>query len=379
MSVVGASDKMQRERFKVAVAGAAFSGAILARQLAKRDDVDVVCFERSGQSSVRKHWTQPVTGAGLNINLNAMATLQQIDPVLEAGLRKIGLPRKSVRACTVTGRKLYEVDIEAEGLANTTGCRVRWDDANTLIRSMAGNCIRWETAVENYQVDADGRLTLSLVRAADGTRVIESGFDLLVASDGRYSAVRNAVNGGKPSRTTFGDVCNFRILVPNAQPEGKPWPEKVGAEGLFDDLTLFYNETPTTEILDKDPALAGSPGFEESVLRSSPRVGVMRIPRSRLKNDVGESLYMFGNFGIPPGAEISDAWKSPEVLQALYTPAEGEGALTPEGAFTRETLTRNADKLHWARFQDTDIKYVDETGKVLLLGDAAHPFCPALG
>ena len=104
------------------------------------------------ESSVRKHWTQPVTGAGLNINPNALAALKRLDPELEGMLRGIGLPRESVRASTVAGRQLYEQDIVEEGLADTTGCRVRWDDANTLIRREAGDCIKFEHAVEDQLV-----------------------------------------------------------------------------------------------------------------------------------------------------------------------------------------------------------------------------------
>ncbi len=49
---------------RVAVAGAGFSGAILARQLRMEPGFEVVCFEKMAEKSVRKHWTQPVTGAG---------------------------------------------------------------------------------------------------------------------------------------------------------------------------------------------------------------------------------------------------------------------------------------------------------------------------
>ena len=362
---------------RVAIAGAGFSGAILARHLSRRGDVEVACFEKMAQTSVRKHWTQPVTGAGLNINPNAMATLKQIDPELEEAMRGIGLPRESVRASTVAGRAVYEADMKDEGLADTTGCRVRWDDANTLIRKHAGDCIRWETTVDGHEVGADGKITLTLGHS-DGTTTTEADFDLLVAGEGRYSTVRSRVNGGAPP-TKYGDVCNFRILVPNTQPEGQAWPDEMGPAGLFDDLQLIYNESPTVEQLPKDSALREDPEFTECVLRSTPRVGIMRIPRSKFKEEVGESLYIFGNFAIPAGGEIPDSSKSAEAMHCLFTPKEGEAALTPEGSFIRETLTRNADKLHWARFQDIPVQYTDETGHVLMLGDAAHAFCPSLG
>ena len=46
---------------RVAIAGAGFSGPILARQLMRKSGAEVVCFEKIAQKSVWKHWTQPVT------------------------------------------------------------------------------------------------------------------------------------------------------------------------------------------------------------------------------------------------------------------------------------------------------------------------------
>ena len=40
---------------RVAIAGAGFSGMIVARQLMRKGDVEVVFFEKMAQKSVRKH------------------------------------------------------------------------------------------------------------------------------------------------------------------------------------------------------------------------------------------------------------------------------------------------------------------------------------
>mmetsp|Transcript_64715 Transcript_64715/g.179804 ORF Transcript_64715/g.179804 Transcript_64715/m.179804 type:complete len:516 (+) Transcript_64715:65-1612(+) len=361
---------------RIAIAGAGFSGAILARQLSMEPNVEVICFEKSAQNAVRKHWTQPVTGAGLNINPNAMATLTQQDPELARQLRGIGLPRESVRASTLTGRQIYEQDMVKEGLADTHGCRVRWDDANTLIRSAAGGCIRWETTVDDHVVNEDGTIDITLGHA-DGSSSIERGFDLLVAGEGRYSGVRARATPNL--ETTFGNVCNFRILVPNAQPDGSQWPAEYGEAGLFDDLQLIYNDTPSMENLATDSKLRGDREFESCVMRSTPRVGIMRIPKSTFKSEVGESLYIFGNFAIPDGGDVPAGSKTAEAMHCMFTPAGGEDAMTPEGRFIRETLSTNATDLHWSRFQDISVQYSDESRGVLMLGDACHAFCPSLG
>lgn len=236
------------------------------------------------------------------------------------------------------------------------------------------DCIRWDTVVVAHTVTKEG-IDLEL-RHVDGSTSIERGFHLLVAGDGRYSAIRSRALG--TPETKFGDICNFRILVPNTQPDGTPWPAEVGS-GLFDDLQLIYNATPTVDSLDATSNLREDQVFKDVVLRSTPRVGIMRIPASKFKTEVGESLYLFGNFAIPCRQEVPPGAKTSEAMHCMFTPAEGERALTPEGRFIRETLTKNADKLHWSRFQDIPVQYSDESRHILLLGDAAHSFCPSLG
>merc|ERR1711988_492738 len=99
----------------------------------------------------------------------------------------------------------------------------------------------------------------------------------------------------------------------------------------------------------------------------------------KFREDVGESLYLFGNFAIPAGGQIPEASKTAEAMHVMFTPKGGEAALTAEGRFIRETLVRNAEQLHWARFQDIPVVYSDTSGHVLLLGDSCHAFCPSLG
>lgn len=359
-------------KLRVAIAGAGFSGAILARQLSSNHNVKVVVYEKSEREQVTAHWTQPVTGAGLNINANALSALHEFDPDLEQALREAGLPRRHVCAKTITGDTIYKLNIVEEGLADTYGVRIRWDDANRLMRTMAGDCIQWGQMVVDYSISGDGFITVEL-EDTDGGRSFAGPFDLLVAGDGRYSSIRSKVTGTPV--TNFGDMCNFRILVPNAQADGSPWKDGVG---LFDDLQLFYNDSLSTANIPPNSEMLESEDFLNVVMRSTPRVGIMRVPKSAFREDVGESLYIFGNFAIPDGGEIPECAKTSEAMRVLFTPAESEH-LTPEGSFIRDTLVNYADRMHWARFQDIPVVYRDGTGSVLLLGDASHAFPPSLG
>jgi hypothetical protein len=149
--------------------------------------------------------------------------------------------------------------------------------------------------------------------------------------------------------------------------------------GLFDDLQLVYNDTPSECNLSADSPLRQDEDFMNTVMRSTPRVGIMRIPASKFREDVGESLYLFGNFAIPDKGQIPEASKTKEAMHCLFTPASGDESMTAEAKFIRQTLTDNAEQLHWARFQDIEPVYGDSTGHVLMLGDACHAFCPSLG
>ncbi len=362
---------------RMCIAGSGFSGAILARQLLRYGaNIEVIIFEKNIKNSLRKHWTQPVTGAGLNINPNAMATLKQIDLPLYQKIRAISLPRKSVTAVTTTGEQLYQFDVIDEKLADTYGCRVRWDDVNSLIRSYLADVIIYDTEVTGYSVEKNSQVTVQLAHG-DGSTSTQGGFDLLVGADGRYSKVRTAVTG--LPETHYGDVCNFRILLPNCQLNGKPFSAVYGKTGLFDDLQLVYNDKPSVKHLAKDSPLHQDKAFTDCVLRSSARVGIMRVPASKLSQHIGESLYLFGNFAIPKGQEIPESVKTAEALSCLFTPASGDTSMTAEAKFIRAAITENIDNMHWARFQDIPVVFHDQSKKVLLLGDAAHGFCPSLG
>ncbi len=366
----------QSKPIRIGIVGSGFSGGILARQLLRHDvNVEVTVFEKTQRRQVSNHWTQPVTGAGLNINSNAMAMLKQIDRELYEKFYVIGADREYVSSVTVEGEILYSINIVEDGLADVSGCRVRWDDANTLVRGCLGNSIIYDAEVTRCLIEEDGSISISFVKN-DGF-LSERNFDLLIACDGRYSSIRSTMVG--VPETIFGGVCNFRILLPNCHLDGSPFDAFQDGSVFFDDLQLFYNVTPSVENLNKDSILRYDAMFTECVLRSNVRVGIMRIPASNFRHEVGESLYLFGNFAIPIGEDIPESAKTAEALYCLLSPAGGDISMTEEAKYIRDAVSGNADKLHWSRFQHTPVIYHDDKKKILFLGDASHGFCPALG
>ena len=361
---------------RIGIVGSGFSGSILARQLLRHDiEVEVVVFEKTQRGQVKRHWTQPVTGAGLNINPNAMATLKQIDHELYDKFHLIGANREIVTGITIQGEKLYKLDVIKDHLADAYGCRVRWDDANTLMRSYLEDVTVYDSNVVGCTIEKDEKITLSINKG--GNLYKENNFDLLIACDGRYSSIRSTTIG--VPETTFGKVCNFRILLPNCNLDGSLFYSSQGKSIFFDDLQLFYNENSSIKNLPKNSILRHDPVFTRRVLRSNMRVGIMRIPSSNFRDDVKESLYLFGNFSIPEGKDIPESAKTAEALYCLLTPAEGDVNMTEEAKYIRDAVSSNAERLHWSRFQDIPVVYHDDNKKILFLGDAAHGFSPALG
>ena len=104
-----------------------------------------------------------------------------------------------------------------EKLAACKGLRVRWDDANTLIREAAGESIQWETIVVDHQVEESGKVTVT-TEHADGSRAVHTGFDLFVA-------------GERPSRLL--SQLNSRFRNPSSERSRRPSPRPILLTAFF--------------------------------------------------------------------------------------------------------------------------------------------------
>lgn len=361
-------------RLRVGIVGAGFSGAILARQLCLDGSFNVTIFEQSEKNELCNHWTQPLSGAALNVNANGMASMREFDSVLYDTIREISYPRKHMRAVSVdkTVGQLFEIpDLVAAGMADCHGALCRWDDANRTIRDLLPEeVVVWGRSVTSFSVnDVDGTVSLlttnTNAKNCDSSPQTYGPFDLVVAADGRYSSIRQQIEQKKTADVVYEEVCNFRILVPD-----------LGTVKLPDDLTLLYN-LPDSE---KYPEYASSVAFQGLA-----RVGMAKCPPTKLLAE--GSVYIFGNFSVPLSTTLPDYMKSADFLTALFTPSGGEESLTEEGKFLIQTLRQEVDRLHWARFQHIQPLFhqpINLPGQadippILLLGDAAHAFCPALG
>ncbi len=174
-------------------------------------------------------------------------------------------------------------------------------------------------------------MDLTIAKTADPRAQTYDTADLLVVAEGRYSALRDALFGVATQR--FVGAALFRTLC--AAPEDLPCP--------IDDYGQWF---------------------------SGPnRLLAFRVP--------GGAVYCAGSCPLPPGAPLHDEMKTAAYLRKLYTPREG--ALSPAAAFLVDNMARNVERLHWARLQEGPMVFEHPSGRVLALGDAAHPMVPTLG
>lgn len=371
MAVAAAAGK-KKPPARVAIAGGGICGAVLGGLLAglvEEGALEVVVYEAREQDA------RP-PGLNLLLNANGVAAVRAADPGLAARLDAVGLGVRKWEARTMTGEELYVIpDAQVAGLADGAGLRCRWDDVQRACRVDAENLnlLRWGTKVVGYRVTSEG-LAVHLEDVATG-RTWEEEHDLLVATDGRYSAVRTQLEGGAPPEAHVMDIADFRLLVPDT------------TGGLIDDLTRVYNVPDISTLADRFPHLTAAAGddaavFEQECMRGLARVGVMRIPEVAGRVGEGDIIGIFGNVRIPHGGRVPESAKTQDGMRALFTPVGGEEVLDPIGRFILDALVENAERLHWERFQEIGARVVDwdgGEGRVLLLGDAAHAFCPSLG
>lgn len=302
---------------RIVVAGAGIAGSLIVSGLAQRDDIELICLERSSAAA------QMDAGTGLNVGPNAIKALQHSMPAQAKLLVENSLPWQRWTIGLTDGTEL--IDIGLDELADNAGIRIRWAELYALLRKPIAAAIRWDTELVEAGRDDDGVFVTT--RSAAGTDRI-SGIDLLIAGDGRYSAVRETVFGSDPPN--FLGVCLYRVLFP------------VGADCPIDDYGQWFN--------------------------GPNRLLAFLVP--------GGYVYCAGSFPIDVDAPTPDAMKTAAALRAAYTPPSGQ--LSAQAGFLVDKICQHVEDIHWARLQDGPVRFGGEPG-VLLVGDASHPMVPTLG
>ena len=302
---------------RIVVAGAGIAGSLIVNGLAERDDIELICLERSTAAA------QMDAGTGLNVGPNAIKALRQSMPATAQLLVDNALPWQRWNIGLTDGTEL--VDIDLGELADSPGIRIRWAELYVLLREPIAKTIRWNT--ELVEAGRDSKGVFVTTQSPAGKERIE-GIDLLIAGDGRYSAVRDTVFGSDPPN--FLGVCLYRVLFP------------VDADCPIDDYGQWFN--------------------------GPNRLLAFLVP--------GGYVYCAGSFPIDVDAPTPDSMKTAEALRTAYTPSSGQ--LSAQAGFLVDKICEHVDAVHWARLQDGPVRFGGEPG-VLLVGDASHPMVPTLG
>ena len=255
---------------RVVVAGGGIAGCILASQLAKEPGIRVQVIEKR-----RKDALPP--GLNLLLNHNGMSAIHDVDPSLAKAVRGRGHDIVGWSARMMTGRSLYEIpSATAAGLADGDGVRARWDEVNAVVQQACWEHIEWGDAVQRYEYTSSGNGGNVSVKAILGARDIEC--DLLIGSDGRYSAVREHMEGGELPPPRFGPpaISDFRIVAPEHELPSSLNPS------LIEDMLRVYN-TPDASLIQPGGKYhhlvkgIDDEGFGASCMAGLARCGVMRI------------------------------------------------------------------------------------------------------
>jgi salicylate hydroxylase len=300
------------------VAGSLFVAA--ARAQSGLAHVDFKAFDRISSD------TRDEAGTGLNIGPNALKALRLHGGIALEGLRAASFPWRRWRIELTDGTTLIDLDLLT--VAEEPGIRIRWADLYSVLRSGSAPFTTYGRTLEALEVDSSGRL-IPVFRDAVGELVREGAFDLLVAADGRYSRLRESIEG--PPKSDFPGIGTWRLLIRDAD------------DCPFDDYGQYF-------------------------------CGNARLLSFRLPTGCA---YVAGSFPLAGSGAIPEELKTPGAQRKFFQPAAGAASSAVE--WMLEKMTQQFGEMNWARTQEIAVLNQALGGRVLLLGDAAHATFQTLG
>ncbi len=294
---------------RVLIAGAGIGGLTLACAL-RRSGATVSVFERAETLS-------PV-GAGITVQMNAIAALRSIGIGLADAVAAAGAPCSEAAVLDASGHVLSRMSMEglARELGAPTVCLHRARLQAVLLAHAGEECVHTGRAVTGFQDDGQ-RVTVTL---SDGST--ETG-EVLVGADGLRSVVRRELLGDAPLR--YAGYTSWRGVTRAA-------------------------------------SLLREPGRTSETWGPGARFGIVPI-------GFGE-VYWFATLNTPAGGRDEPGRVHARLLEVFGTwhaPIAGLIESTPEEHILRTDINDRPPVSHWSR------------GRVTLLGDAAHPMTPNMG
>lgn len=305
---------------RIGVIGTGVAGSLFAATLMRNSPaISVHAFDRISNNG------RDEAGTGLNIGPNAIKALRRSGSRELQDLRATSLPWRRWVIALTDGTKL--VDLDLLDVADEPGLRIRWSHLYHVLRSASAACTGYDRSLEALEQDAEGRL-VPVFRASSGELIREGAFDLLVAGDGRYSRLREVVDG--PPRAVYPGIGTWRLLVRDSRCP-------------FDDYGQYF-------------------------------CGNARLLSFRLPNDYA---YIAGSFPLAGSGSVPQYLKTSQAQRRFFQPRSGSAS--PAVDWMLNLMDRHMDSMNWARTQEIETLHHALDGRVLLLGDAAHAMYQTLG
>jgi 2-polyprenyl-6-methoxyphenol hydroxylase-like FAD-dependent oxidoreductase len=256
-------------------------------------------------------------GAGIGLGANAVKSLRHLG--LDVPVLAAGDSWRCAELRSWRGRVLLSEDFTRhEGILGACATVIhRADLLDILLAALPGEAVRFGHEFTDYTLTATG------VKARFANGASAAG-DLLIGADGLFSEVRAQMLGPAPPRYR-GHTC-WRAVV--------PFP---------------YERIP--------------PGYICEVWGRGARFGIVRTG--------GERIYWFATLNTPALDPAAPLPPQKSFLERTFggwaAPVPELVALTPEAAILRNDIFDRPPGRRWFE------------GRVLLIGDAAHPTTPNLG
>jgi len=190
---------------RIGVVGTGVAGSLFVAAAKNIRGISLQAFDRIPANN------HDEAGTGLNIGPNALKALRLNGGLGIDQLRAVSLPWRKWLIALTNGTKIVEIDLM--DLAEEPGLRIRWSQLYRVLRSNSASCTTYGRSLEGLEQDSEGRL-VPVFRDNSGALIRSGAFDVLVAADGRYSRLRELVDG--PPRCTYPGIGTWRLLVRNA-------------------------------------------------------------------------------------------------------------------------------------------------------------------
>lgn len=306
---------------RIGVIGTGVAGSLFIAAT-KRDspDISLHAFDRVPRND------RDEAGTGLNIGPNALKALRRNGNLGLDALRAVSLPWRRWMIALTDGTRL--IDLDLMDVAEEPGLRIRWADLYAVLRATSAESTHYGRSLEALEQDSEGGL-VPVFRDTSGTLVRDGAFDLLVAADGRYSRLRELVDG--VPRSEYPGIGTWRLLVRNV------------SDCPIDDYGQYF--------------------------WGNARLLSFRLP--------GNDVYIAGSFPLAGSGSIPEHLKAAKAQRAFFLPTGRTPS--PEVEWMLRMVEQHQGAMNWARTQEIETLHQAFNGRVLFLGDAAHATYQTLG